>query len=573
MIPMLSTTMPACRMAWIAARRWLIAAVLGTCFGVAGEAHASTLMIVVDGSNSMWAEVDGANKIVAVQDAIEGALSAQAGRLSVGVVAYGATRQNSCSDVALVAPAQGVTTEMAIAAVRAIRPKGASPVAAALEEAASAAPAGEPLTILLIADGTDNCGGDPAVAARAISASHGAVVHVVAFDAVQPDRLRVLAPIAEATGGSFTLATSLEDFRAAFAAAEVAAQSHDGVPAIRHTASPAAEPVQPGQDDPDLVTGSIDDGEGIGGPIVVAQAEIPLPRERPMSFEPVENDPGTIRAGQPLDLLRGLSLDPGAALDPDEPRPDHRMQLAARLVEGGEMIGDGVVWRVFRSQPSLDGSFELVEESEAPTPVFVLPADDYIVHVAYGLANTARRVSVREGPADEQIDLNAGGLRLQAVGALDEALPDRNLMLSVYSSEQDEYGQRKLLVEQAAAGKIIRLNAGTYHVVSRYGDANSVMRTDLRVQPGQLTDATIRHQAAEVTFKLVNEAGGEALANTAWSILSPGGDVVKESFGAFPSHVLAGGEYSVVARHEGRLYSQDFSVDPGRDREVEIVAR
>lgn len=557
-----------------AALRALLAVVLAGCLGAAGPVSAASLMVVVDGSNSMWAEIGGVNKIVAVQDAIQSALSAPERGLSVGVVAYGAMHQNACSDVALVAPPQGIAADAAIAAVRAIRPKGASPIASALEKAAAAAPADTPLSILLIADGTDNCGGDPVAAARRIAADRAAVFHIVAFEAVQPDRLKALAPIAEATGGSFTLATTLEDFRAAFAAAEIAAARHDGRPVPPAPAQHVAElEADTESDDPSLYTGSVDDGEGIGGPLVVAQAEIPLPRERPMMLEPAENDPGTIRAGQPLDLLRGLSLDPGAAFDPDEPRPDHRLQLAARLVEGGEMIGNGVVWRVFKAQPALDGSFELLEESEAPTPTFVLPADDYIVHVAYGLANTARRVSMRDGPADEQIDLNAGGLRLHAVGALDEALPDRNLMLSVYSSEQDEYGQRKLLVEQATAGKIIRLNAGTYHVVSRYGDANSVMRTDLRVQPGQLTDATIRHQAAEVTFKLVNESGGEALANTAWSILSPGGDVVKESFGAFPSHVLASGEYSVVARHEGRLYSKDFSVDPGRDREVEIVAR
>jgi len=567
--------MPDWRMVRTAARRAWIAVALAGCLGPIDSASAGSLMVVVDGSNSMWAEIDGVNKIVAVQDAIERALSTQDRGLSVGVVAYGAMRQNACSDVAVVAPPKGIAAEAAIAAVRAIRPKGASPVASALETAASVAPTGEPLSILLIADGTDNCGGDPVAAARRLAAEHAAIIHVIAFEAIRPDGLKALAPIAEATGGSFTLATTLEEFRAAFAAAEIAAAAHDGRPApplpAPDVAELAAEPEA--EDHPALFTGSVEDGAGTGGPLVLAQAEVPMPRERPILPDPAENDPGTIRAGQPLDLLRGLNVDPGAAVDPDAPRPDHRLQLAARLVEGGEMIGSGVIWRIFKAQPGLDGTFELLEESEAPTPSFVLPADDYIVHVAYGLANTARRISMRDGPADEQIDLNAGGLRLHAVGALDEPLPDRNLMLSVYSSEQDEYGQRKLLVEQATPGKIIRLNAGTYHVVSRYGDANSVMRTDLRVQPGQLTDATIRHQAAEVTFKLVNEAGGEALANTAWSILSPGGDVVKESFGAFPSHVLASGEYSVVARHEGRLYSQDFSVEPGRDREVEIVAR
>ena len=75
---------------------------------------------------------------------------------------------------------------------------------------------------------------------------------------------------------------------------------------------------------------------------------------------------------------------------------------------------------------------------------------------------------------------------------------------------------------------------GTYHVVSNYGDGNAVMRYDIRVQAGKLTDARINHRAAAITLKLVGETGGEAIANTAWSVLTPGGDVIKESIGAFP---------------------------------------
>ncbi len=310
------------------------------------------------------------------------------------------------------------------------------------------------------------------------------------------------------------------------------------------------------------------------GATQIAQASVPLPRERPLMVEPSAG--GRPEAGgAPLDLFQGLNLNPDGAFGEvaEETRPSQKMHLAARLSENGDMLSNGLVWRIYRARPDADGSFKLVDESGSASPVFTLPADEYIVHVAYGLANTASRVSLRDGPAEETIDIHAGGLRLAAIGVLDEPIPAKQVSVSVYSSEQDEYGQRKLLVEQAEPGKIIRLNAGTYHVVSRFGDANSVMRADVLVKPGQLTDATIKHKAAAVTLKLVNESGGEALANTAWSILSPGGDVVKESYGAFPTHVLAAGEYSVVARHDGKLYSRDFVVEPGRDAEVEIIAQ
>ena len=81
------------------------------------------------------------------------------------------------------------------------------------------------------------------------------------------------------------------------------------------------------------------------------------------------------------------------------------------------------------------------------------------------------------------------------------------------------------------------------------------------------------HRGAVIRLKLVNERGGEALANTQWSVLTPGGDVVKEAVGAFPKVILAEGEYSVVARNEDKTYNGKFKVEPGFDREIEVMAR
>jgi hypothetical protein len=76
-----------------------------------------------------------------------------------------------------------------------------------------------------------------------------------------------------------------------------------------------------------------------------------------------------------------------------------------------------------------------------------------------------------------------------------------------------------------------------------------------------------------LTLKLVNEKGGEALANTQWTVLTPGGDTIKESMGAFPRVVLAEGEYHLVARNEGRTFQRDFKVITGVDGEVEVLSR
>ena len=88
----------------------------------------------------------------------------------------------------------------------------------------------------------------------------------------------------------------------------------------------------------------------------------------------------------------------------------------------------------------------------------------------------------------------------------------------------------------------------------------------------ELVEATIEHHAAELTMKLVREPGGEAMADTSWSIVSDSGDPVREVVGAYASMVLAEGEYTIIAKNRDKLYQRDFKVESGRSQEVELVA-
>ena len=139
-----------------------------------------------------------------------------------------------------------------------------------------------------------------------------------------------------------------------------------------------------------------------------------------------------------------------------------------------------------------------------------------------------------------------------------------------YKGSQFDGGERASLVPNVAAGDVALLPEGTYYIISNYGDANSVVRSDIRVQASKLTDVVITHRAAVITLKLVSDKGGEALANTAWSVLTPGGDVIKESIGAFPRVVLSEGEYRAIAKNEGKVFERPFNVVNGVDGEVEV---
>ena len=249
------------------------------------------------------------------------------------------------------------------------------------------------------------------------------------------------------------------------------------------------------------------------------------------------------------------------------------LSLTARYGKDLPVINNGLVWRVFADRPDeTTGTFKLIREDRGATPNIVLPPGGYVIHVALGLVSAVRAVNLKAETDREAFVLPAGGLRIEGrVGA--SKIPQNQISFAIYKGSQFEIGERASLVPNVAAGDVALLPEGTYYIISNYGDANSVVRSDIRVQAGKLTDVIITHRAAVITLKLVSDKGGEALANTAWSVITPGGDIIKESIGAFPRVVLSEGEYRAIAKNEGKVFERPFNVVNGVDGEVEVVAR
>lgn len=263
---------------------------------------------------------------------------------------------------------------------------------------------------------------------------------------------------------------------------------------------------------------------------------------------------------------------PTTASIPPIPAGQVALALSARFGNDTQPIGGGLTWRVYNAKADTNGNFKLVKEDKSPTPTLVLPAGAYIVHVGFGLATAVKPVDLRGSTVREEFDLPAGGLRIEGkVG--DVRIPAGQISFDVYKGSQFEAGDRRPIAEHVITSGVVVVPEGTYYIVSNYGDANSVVRSDIRVQAGKLTDITVTHRAAAITLKLVTDRGGEALANTAWSVLTPGGDVIKESIGAFPRVILAEGEYRAIARNEGKVYEREFKVVTGVDGDVEVLAR
>jgi len=323
----------------------------------------------------------------------------------------------------------------------------------------------------------------------------------------------------------------------------------------------------------------------------------------PPGFDAVPRPPGTIGGTQnlmPPGASSGVLAPPPSAnpsplqLAPPSPQPVALPPASAAVVPAVPMVPAGQValmvnarfgrdppniaaglhWRIYPDKPDGSGVFRMLREERAAAPIFVLPPGGYVVHVSFGLATAARKVQLRSETVRETFELAAGGARFEGrVG--DSRIPPGQVTFDVFRGSQFEggSGDQRALASNIATADVVLLPEGTYHVISNYGNSNATVRSDIRVQAGKLIDVVVNHRAAVITLKLVNERGGEALANTQWSVLTPGGDVVKEAVGAFPKVILAEGEYSVVARNEDKTYNGKFKVEPGFDREIEVMAR
>jgi hypothetical protein len=254
------------------------------------------------------------------------------------------------------------------------------------------------------------------------------------------------------------------------------------------------------------------------------------------------------------------------------PSPPVPVTFRALLTEAGPKVESGVTWRIFAAQTGADGKRKLVSTHREPMPTEALLPGDYLVNAAYGLSNLTKEIKVESGRSlEETFILNCGGLKLDAMLTTGQSLPDSSVKFHILSDEEDQNGNRRDILSDAKPGVIIRLNAGAYHIVSTYGHTNATVRADVTVEPGKITQATVKHAAAPVTFRLVQSAGGEALADTKWTILTNTGDVVKETAGALPTHVLAAGDYAAVANHSGESYTAKFTVAPGQPKQIELV--
>ncbi|MBO9409644.1 VWA domain-containing protein [Shimia sp. R9_1] len=177
-------------------------------------------MLVLDASGSMWGQIEGTAKITIAQGTIDTLLSDLDTGRNLGLMAYGHRRKGDCADIEVLAETGPDTVGDIAAQVARISPKGKTPMAAAIAQAAtSMRHVEDKATVILISDGIETCAPDVCAVASALAESGvDFTAHVIGFDIKDPEADAQLACIAAETGGQYLSATDADSLSTALGA-------------------------------------------------------------------------------------------------------------------------------------------------------------------------------------------------------------------------------------------------------------------------------------------------------------------------------------------------------------------
>ena len=182
----------------------------------ANDAPAARTLIVMDGSGSMWGQIDGRPKLEIARETVAQVLGKLPPDQTLGLIAYGHRRKGDCKDIELMVPPAPGTSGQVLKAVNEMRFLGMTPLSDAVRQAAEALRHSEQAaTVVLVTDGLETCAADPcAVATELEKSGVNFTAHVIGFGLTKDEGSKV-ACLAENTGGRYLQASDGDSLAAA----------------------------------------------------------------------------------------------------------------------------------------------------------------------------------------------------------------------------------------------------------------------------------------------------------------------------------------------------------------------
>jgi Ca-activated chloride channel homolog len=180
-------------------------------------AEGQRVILVLDASGSMWAQINGVSKMDIARNVVGKVLGKWKPEDDLGLVVYGHREKGSCTDIETILPPKPLDPAAFMSPIKNLVPKGKTPMTQAVRQAAEALKYTEQKgTIILVSDGLETCEADPCAVARELEKNGiGLTVHTVGFGLDDKNAVAQLKCIAEETGGIAVLADNAEELEAA----------------------------------------------------------------------------------------------------------------------------------------------------------------------------------------------------------------------------------------------------------------------------------------------------------------------------------------------------------------------
>lgn len=481
-----------------------------------------SLMILFDGSGSMWGKINGSPlpKFGAAREALRQTLPALSPTTRTGLAGFGHRRRGDCTDVETMVPLEAADPLRFMPLLDKLNPKGKGPLAQGLRQAASvlAASPGEK-HLLVLHDEPDNCQQDVCAAAAEIHAADPAIrIHVVTVG-MAPAAAEPLACMATQTRGT-VFAT--ED------AAELPKAIQTALATIGRPASPPAVAAPP---------------PAVAQPATAAAA-IATPAAPPATV--------------------------AALPKPDELPSDgpSRVRLNMRLAGSGVPIDGAVRWRLTRLDAPA-GTTAAVERLGARHEIEI-PEGRYRVDAAIGAVAQSKEITVKPaGVSDGRLEVPAALVRLDVTarrgsGTLTPAMV--TLRRAGPTGEVLWLGQ---------SGETVAVPSGQLHVRVEEGAASA--ETALAVTPGAAQPVEIALEAGQLRLSASTREGGPPLDDIVFRVLEESPETpagvreIARSSAPSPTFVLPAGAYLVAARSGAIELRERTIVRPGEESTRTLV--
>jgi Ca-activated chloride channel family protein len=183
------------------------------------------------------------------------------------------------------------------------------------------------------------------------------------------------------------------------------------------------------------------------------------------------------------------------------------------------------------------------------TASLVVPAGNYAVEVADGLARTVQTVEIAAGAAARaDLVLDTGRLELTATAFDGGPALDRVLYLISADDPAAPEGRREV-ARSTASLATFTLQAGTYYITARHGAAEH--RDRVAISSGDIVKRTLVLGVGQLTVKpTIPEAAAKSGRATVTRVYEAGATkrLVGQSTAAVPAFILSAGRYRVESQ-------------------------